>query len=315
MYRLSGVHIMVPDNAKMSYQDIRNGIHIVGHAPGGKPEVHHMDLVNEHMRARPRELTEDGLNDAGVSQMAAQSQKPAGVTAAVALQTLDDIETERFLIFGRAYETWNLDVARRFIDCARLIAKTQGDYRVSVPMKGGILKLRWNDVYVEGVEVRVFPTSLLPQQLSGRLEKLTMLWEAQLIDRATFLRQLDAPDLQAEMDLETADKLVIDEMIERMLDAEEDEGDGAYMPPTSYQPFEWAARRSQQKYNRALLDGAPEYNLDMLQRYMKHCDVEIKKLTPAAPPPAPANVQGADVNAMPPAQPMPMDPMAAPMAA
>lgn len=284
-YRLSGVHILVPDNAKISYNDIRNGINIIGHQPGGKPEVHHMDLVNEHMRQRPRELREDALNDAGVSQMSAQSQKPAGIQSGVALQTLDDIETERFIIFGRAYEAWNLELARKLIKCAKQVAESYGDYAVSVPMSRGILKLKWTDVYVDGVELRVFPTSLLPQQLPARLQRLTDLWEQQIIDRATFLRHLDAPDLQAEMDLETADKLVIDEMIDAMLDADESQGDDAYMPPTAYQPFDWAARRAQQKYNRGLLDGAPEYNLSLLRRYIQHCEHELKKL---APPPMPA---------------------------
>ncbi len=307
MYRLSGVHILVPDNAKISYQDIRNGISITGHAPGGTPQVHQMDLVNEHFKARPRELTEDGLNDAGLSQMSVQSQKPAGVTAGIALQTLDDIETERFLIFGRAYETWNLEIARRFVDCAKQVAAAFGDHAVTVPMKGGLLKLRWTDVYVEGCEIRVFPTSLLPTQLAGRLEKLNMLWESQLIDRATFLRHLDAPDMQAEMDLETADKLVVDEMIDRMLDAEEDEGTAAYLAPSAYQPFEWAAKRAQQKYNRALLDGCPEYNLDMLQRYMKGCDTEMEKL--AAKDAAANNTQMAGA---PPGPAMPSPDMAAP---
>jgi hypothetical protein len=307
MFRLSGVHILVPDNAKISYQDIRNGINITGHQAGGTPQVQQMDLVNEHVRERPRELTQDGLNDAGLSQMSVQSQKPQGITAGIALQTLDDIETERFLIFGRFYEAWNLEIARRFIDCGKAIAAAYGDHAVSVPMKGGLLKLKWTDVYVDGVEIRVFPTSLLPTQLPARLETLEGLWEKQLIDRATFLRHLDAPDLQAEMDLETADKLVVDEMIDRMLEAEEEEGDDAYMPPTAYQPFEWAARRAQQKYNRALLDGAPEFNLDMLQRFIKHAQKEIEKLTPQAPMPAPANINGM---AMPPGAPPAPDPMA-----
>ena len=66
----------------------------------------------------------------------------------------------------------------------------------------------------------------------------------------------------------------------------------------------------------ALLDGAPEYNLDMLQRYMKHCDVEIKKLTPAAPAPGPANINGLPTmpGAAPP-MPGPAEPMPAPMPA
>lgn len=302
-YRLSGVHVAVPDNAKISYQDVRNGIHVLGHGPGGVPQVLQMDLVNEHLRARPRELREDALNDAGLSEMSVMSKKPPGITAGIALQTLDDIETERFMMFGRAYENWNLELARRFIDGAKLIAKTQGDHAVSVPMKGGLLPLKWSDVSVDGVEIRVFPTSLLPQQLSARLDKLTMLWQSQVIDRATFLRHLDAPDMQAELDLETADKLVIDEIIERMLDAAEEEGDSAYMPPTAYQPFDWAARRAQQKLNRALLDGAPEYNLDLLRRYMKQCQTEQDKLTSAAPQQRP--------NGAPPS-PGPAEPMPAP---
>lgn len=318
MYHLSGVHVFVPDTAKIHDTAIRNGITMTRHAAGGKPEVHQMDLVNEHVRARPRELMEDGLNDTGLSQMSAQSEKPAGVTAAVALQTLNDVETLRFGPFMRAFETWCLEIGRRFVDCAKQIAASYGDHAVTVPMKGGFLKLRWSDVYVDGIELRVFATSLLPQQIGARLEKLMQLWESEVIDRATFLRHLDAPDMQAEMDLETADKLVIDEMIDRMLEADEDEGDSAYLPPSAYQDYAWAARRAQQKYNRALLDGAPEYNLAFLRRYIKQCDEEMKKLAPPQAPgpmPMPGAEPAAPAPIVPAAGAMPADPAAPPMMA
>jgi hypothetical protein len=315
MYRLSGVLVTVPDNAKISYQDITNGINIMGHAPGGAPQVTQLDLVNEHVRARPRELTEDALNDAGLSQMSVQSQTPAGLESGVAIRTMDDIETERFIIFGRSYATWNVEVARRLVDCAKLVAKTHGDHSVSVPMRSGLVKMSWNDVYVDGVEIRIDPTSVLPSLLPARLDLLMQMWESQQIDRTTFLRNLETTDLHGEILTELAPKLVVDEMIEAMLMADEEEGEDAYKPPTAYQPFEWAAKRAQDKYNRGLLDGVPEYNLDMLQRYIKHCQKEIEKLTPPAPEPAPANINGM---AMPPAPGGPMpgpDPMAAGMAA
>ncbi len=293
-HRMSGVGILVPDNAKIYDQQIRNGITQIHHKAGGTPSVFDMDLVNEHTRQRPRELTQDALNDSGLSQMSVQSEKPAGITAAVALQTLDDIETERFMIPGRAYESWNLQVARLLIDCAKKIAKDYGDHAVSVPMKGGLLDLNWNDVYVDGVEIRIFATSLLPTQLAARLEKLKDMWNTGLIDRATFLRHLDAPDLQAELDLETADRLVVDEMLERMSEAEEDEGEEAYMPPSAYQQLEdpeqpgkpgWAMRRCQQRLNRGILDGMPEFNQEMLRRYLKDGQEAIEKLNPPAAPP------------------------------
>jgi hypothetical protein len=295
-HRMSGVGVMNPDNAKIHDSEFRNGINIYHHRNGGEPKVFQMDLVNEHTRARPRELTQDALNDAGLSQMSVQSQKPAGITAAVALQTLDDFETERFMIPGRAYETWNLNVARLLIDCAKKIANDYGDHAVSVPMKGGLLDLNWNDVYVDGVEIRIFQTSLLPQQLGARLEKLKDMWNTGIIDRSTFLRHLDAPDMQAELDLETADKLVVDEMLERMSDAEEEEGEEAYMPPSAYQELYdpandapgWAPKRCQQKLNRGMLDGMPEFNQNLLRRFLKHCDVIIKEQRALkAPPPMP----------------------------
>jgi hypothetical protein len=293
-HHMSGVGILVPDNAKIYDQQIRNGITQIHHKAGGQPSVFQMDLVNEHTRQRPRELTQDALNDMGMSQMSVQSAKPAGITAAIALQTLDDIETERFMIFGRAYEAWNLEVARRFIDCAKQIARDYGDHSVSVPMKGGLVDLNWNDIEVEGAELKIHPTSLLPQQLGARLEKLKDMWNTGLLDRAAFLRHLDAPDLQAELDLETADQLVVDEMLERMSEAEEEEGEAAYMPPSAYQQLQdpaqpgkpgWALKRCQQRLNRGILDGMPEFNQEMLRRFLKDGDELIKTMNP--PPAAP----------------------------
>lgn len=304
-YRMSGKMVVIQDGSGIVNTDIRNGMSILNCRAGGPPpQVFDMDLVNEHMTQRPRELTQDGLGDAGLSTMSVRSEKPQGIDSGIGLQTLDDIETERFMVFGRAYETWCLDLARRFIDCAKQIAKDFGDLAVSVPMKGGLLDLKWNDVYVDGVEIRIFSSSLLPTQPAARLDRLSKMFDAQQIDRATFFRHLDAPDMQAEMDLEVADRLVIDEMLEAMLDAEEDQGEAAYIPPSAYQDLGWAGKRAQQKLNRGILDSAPGYNLDMLRRFLKEVDVENQKLEAKAAAKV-ALAQGAAAN-MNGAAPMPL---------
>jgi hypothetical protein len=314
-YRMSGKGIIAFDGSGIHDQEFRNGLHIMHAKAGGQPPiVFDMDMVNEHLRQRPRELTQDALNETGLSQMSVQSQKPGGITAAIALQTLDDIETERFMTFGRAYETWNLQVARLLIDCAKQIANDFGDLAVSVPMKGGLLDLNWNDVYVDGVEIRVMPTSLLPQQLSARLEKLKDMWNTGLLDRAAFLRHLDAPDLQAELDLETADQLLVDEILEKMSDAEEDEGEAAYVPPSAYQQLEdptqpgkpgWALKRCQQRLNRGALDGMPEFNQEMLRRWLKDAGELLKTMTPPPAPPMPVGGIAAPMGAAPVPPPLP----------
>lgn len=321
---LGGSIILVPDTAKISKQEFRSGIGtILQHAAGGKPDVFQPNPINPAVYNRQRDLRDDALADSGISQMSAMSQKPAGVTAAVALQTLDDVETERFIIFGRAYESWCLDVARLVLGCVKRIAKREGDMTVEV-MTGGtgksLIEVKWSEAEIEDFNLRVFPTSLLPQQLPQRLERLMQLFEGQLIDRATFMRQLDAPDLAAEMDLETADKMLIDEQLEYLLDAEEGDERLEHVGPTPMVDLNWAIKRAQQKLNRAELDGAPEEVLQRLRDYMATAKdiLNPEPTEPKAPVADPMGMPAAPVDpmmdpAMAGAAPMPVDPNMPPM--
>lgn len=316
---LGGAWVLVPTGSDIVETKLSNGIGmVVTHKPGLPPQVVQPNPVHPQTYQRLRDLPQDALNDVGISQMSAQSRKPAGVDSGIALQTLDDIETERFIVFGRAYETWCLEVARQLIDCAKQIAEEQGEYAVSVPMKGGLLDLKWADVEVDGFELRVFPTSLLPQQLSARLEKLKVLFDGQIIDRQTFLRQLDAPDLAAEMDLETADRMAIDERLEKMMEFDpesaNDNGEDPYLAPSPYQDLTWAAKRAQQYLNKGDVDGMPEEVKELLRRFVLDCEARLRP--PPPPPPDPMAAAGAVPPASPPMPgappPMPPGPPAPP---
>lgn len=302
-YMLGTSLILVPDGAGIHDQQIQNGIAILRHKPGGTPQVFQPQPVHPATYQRLHDLMRDALGDSGISMMSAMSQKPPGIEAAVALQALDDIETERFIVFGRTYEAWCLEVARLFLECAKHVANEYGDYATKVPMKGGLLNVSWKDVNLEGFELKVFPTSMLPQQLSARLEKLSMLFERNLVDHSTFLRLLDAPDLQAELDMETADKLLVDEQLEAMMWHESEDPDEGFIAPSPYTDLLWAKRRAQQKLNRAQLDGAPEHVLERLRRFV----IEAEALPTIGQPPPPAPGEGA-INpppAPPPGAPLP----------
>lgn len=281
---LGGAWVLVPQGSDIIETHLQNGIGtIVRHKPGLPPQVVQPNPVHPQTYQRLRDLPNDALNDVGISQMSAQSQKPSGITAAVALQTLDDIETERFIIFGRQYESWCLDVARRLIDCAKRIAEREGEYSVSVPMKGGMLDLEWKDVEIDGFQLRVFSTSLLPQQPAARLERLEAYFNSQVIDRETFLKLLDGLDLQAEFDMSLAPTMAVEERLEKMMQAEDDDDeDDVYLAPSSYMPLQWAATRAQQYLDKGDVDGMPELVKSLLRRFI----LEIETmLTPPAPPP------------------------------
>jgi hypothetical protein len=318
MYALSGKYVVLRDASGILKTDIVNGLRILQTRPGPyAPEVFDCDLVNEHMRARPPELVERALNASGVSQMAAQSQKPSGVESGIALQTLDDVETQRHIVFGRRFESWCMDVARLLIEAIKKIAKKHGDYAVKVPMRGTYLDLKWSEVVIDGFQLQMQSVGQLYMSFAGRLDKLKTLFEMGAIDRGTFMRHMDAGDVQAELDMETADRLLVDEMLEAMLDAEEPANDNGidpnYKAPNGYLPLQWAHKRAHQKRLQAEIDGAPTYVLDLLGRFIDDVAYLMQRAGIAAPPgvggpPAPMPPDGG--------QPMapPMDPMAPPLA-
>lgn len=316
--------VILRDGSGVFESDIVDGLRVIKCRPGPfEPKVFDFDLVNEHVRMRPPELVERGLAAVGLSQLAAQSKKPAGVDAGIALQTLDDIESQRHIVFGRRFESWCMDVARLIVETIKQIAKEHGDYAVKVPLKGAYLDLKWSDVHVDGFQLTMQSVGQLFTSFAGRLEKLKTLFDMQAIDRGTFMRELDAGDVQGELDLETVDRLRADEMIEAMLDAEPPANDNGgdidrnYLAPDAYLPLRWAHRRAHQRRNMAQTEGAPLYVLGLLGRFIDDLDYLIKKeegKDAAAMTPAGGPVQ-MDPNAPPPPPPgggLPIDPMAAP---
>ncbi|MER3499798.1 MAG: hypothetical protein C4308_14850, partial [Chitinophagaceae bacterium] len=313
---LGGAWVLVPQGSDIIETHLQNGLGtIVRHKPGGEVRIVQPNPVHPATYERLRDLPIDALNDVGISQMSAQSAKPKGITAAVALQTLDDIETERFIIFGRAYEAWCLDVARQLIACVKRIAERNGEYSVPLPMKGGLLDLKWADVEIDGFELRVFSTSLLPQQPSARLERLEAYFNAGVIDPHTFMKLLGSLDLEGEFELKMAPYDAVEERLQKMMETEEDADENeAYLAPSPYMPLEWAATRAQQHLDLGETRGMPEIVKALLRRFI--LDVE-QMLHPPAPQPTGAELAGnveppGPPGAEPPMPPAPMPPGAEP---
>lgn len=290
--------VIIRDGSGVVKSDVVDGLRVLHCKPGPfTPEVFDFDLVNEHVRARSPELVERALNATGLSQLSAQSKKPAGVDAGIALQTLDDIESQRHIVFGRRFESWCMDVARLIIDSVKRIAKKFGDYAVKVPLRGAYLELKWSDVHVDGFQLEMQSVGQLFSSFAGRLDKLKTLYDMGAIDSGTFMRELDAGDIQSELDLETIDRVRSDEMIEAMLDAEPANDnarnpaapDRNYIAPDAYLPLQWAHRRAHQRRNMAQTEGAPIYTLQLLGNWIDDLAYLMDKADAAnAPPPAAA---------------------------
>ena len=303
MRRLSGVMVLLAEGSNIQDEDINNGIGTkVFYNPAfPKPEVEQMDLVSGALQSYADSTVQRAFASSGISAMSAQSQKPSGVTAAIALQTLDDVETERFAVFGRAYETWCLELAELYLMLAREIAEEYGDYSTKYAAQEGIHELKWGEIVVDHYTLRVFSASMLPQLPAARLQTLQGFFDAGVIDRTFFLRQLEMPDMAAEFDLELADKMLVDEILEHFQDAEDDADlDATYLQPLPTMDLAWAQRRAQNIYNKGKLRGIPVVVEELLLRWISDCEEMLKPPAPPPPPPGPPMTPGP-----PPGGPMP----------
>lgn len=234
---------------------------------------------------------EQAYQKAGMNELFSQGQKPAGVTAAVAMREMDDIETARFALVAQSYEDSYVDLSQQYVDCAREIMEHGGkSLSVKAPARDFMQKINWEDVDMDNdmFVIQRFPASILPNRPEGRLQKVQEMIEAGFIDREQALELLDMPDTEHWVKNALAGRQSIERRIEGILDK------GQYSRPTPFLDLQKAISMATEELNQAegqefASDNVKEERLDLLRRFIQECK------TMAEPPPQ----QGMPVGGLP----------------
>lgn len=229
-------------------------------------------------------LIQQAFEQAGVSQMAATSHKPAGLDSGEAIRQYNDIGSERAAIQGRDYETAHLDGARIIMDLAADLEERDDDGYATVYVSGrkNAQRIRWDEVSmdVDDYVLQVHPTSALPRDVAGRTATVESWVAGGWLDEAAAKRLLDFPDLDAENDLASSGRDLVDMHLERLLD--HSDIDEAYVEPDPACDLAYAFKRTQQTLCLARIEEAPPERLALLRQYL----ADVQHLAP--PPPAAA---------------------------
>jgi hypothetical protein len=224
----------------------------------------------------------------GVSQMSATSRKEQGVTAGVAIRTLVDLATKRFAVKARyGYEYPFVALAKQIVyACAEYYEATGNDIEVALPGKRGARTIKWSEAKLdlESLVVQISPGSALPDDPAGRLQTVAEAYQMGLMDAQTYKRLAAWPDLAAQVDRENAEYEYLEMLLDRYLDATEDDWTSKdYEPPDGYILDKMAAMvQFAQTYFVAKREAAPEFNLELLRRYMKQLGDAINRANPPA---------------------------------
>lgn len=314
MYYNAVPRVLVDRSAKVEFSDINNDERgafveydqipptVVAGAPVAAQVFSHFDR-----------LISLAFEVAGVSQLSAQSQKPAGLNSGVALQEFNDIESERFVLRGQDYELFYMDLAELTIQEARSLYELGIDVEVVSQdrrrRRHFLTRIKWSEVNMEddAFEMKIFPASSLPQTPAGRKAAIESLYGAGLIDKATAQQQLDLPDLEGAMSLELAPYEILMDMIEQIID------DGRFVGPEPYMDLPLGLKVFRNAYLRAKLDRVPERELGLMRKWIQQAEKLMRppaEEAPAVPPELPPD-GGGEALPLEPGQPLPPEIQAA----
>lgn len=220
-------------------------------------------------------LKNEAFAMAGISQLSAQSIKPAGLDSGVALQTYNDIESERFVLAGQAFEDSFVEAFKKTIIVLKILAKDNPELSI-MNFGNKNAKIKWLDIDLnqDRFTIKVFPTSALPNHPEGRLQRLNDFMNLGIISPEDFIQLLDMPDIAEFNKLTYSGISAAKDNIERIMDGEE------YVPPEQYDDLPQSLKVAIQAYLNLRTTNTDEVILQNVRSYIDELRVLIDATAP-----------------------------------
>lgn len=297
--------VFVEDGSKVVKAHLNNSVGSIVTYRGTKPSYEVAPCVPVELYTQLQNLIQYAYQQEGISQLAAQSQKPQGLTSGEAIRSYDDIQSDRLSLLSKQYQQYYIDLAYLVIDSAREIAEEEGSYQTVFPDKNGTKQIDLPDFEViqDPFVIQCASVSSLPKDPAGRLQKVTEMMQAALITPQEGRRLLDYPDIEQEDRLASAGEerilKIMDEIVE----------EGKYTPPDPFMDLTLANQIVVQYYNLYSTTNLEEEKQEMLRNFFSQV-LSLKQQAQSAmmPPPGvapPGSPPGIPGN-QPQASPMPM---------
>tara|TARA_Y100001937_G_C7133702_1_gene338858 strand:+ start:3168 stop:4991 length:1824 start_codon:yes stop_codon:yes gene_type:complete len=293
--------VFIEDTSRIVQSHLNNRVWGAIKYRGSPPQFFVPRAVSGEMFAHLDRLVARAYEMTGISQLSAQSKKPAGLESGRALREFSDIESERFMVVGQSYESLFIKTAEKIIDLVRDLHSPGSPYTsMSFDSKSGLDKISWGDVDLDEDQyvMQIKPIGSLPQTPAAKLASVTEMTQNGLFTKEEAHRLLDFPDLERANKLKNAHIEVLDMAIEEMVE------NGNFVSPEPYMNLEYGIVRFQQAYNLAILNQVPEERLELLRRWISQAEALIQMAQPPQPMPGAAPMGGAPGSpALPPGMP------------
>lgn len=281
MHLLAKPHWMVEASSNVLATSLNNDIAtIIKYSGAVPPHVYAPQAMNEQVFSHLQFLYKTAYEIIGVSQLSAQSQKPAGIDSAIGLRTYQNIETERFSQFVKATEAFASSNAKK---TARVVGGLKKPPEQVTPPRGKqwIDVVKWEAIDLDTVAVQVYPSSKLPDTPAGRREYALELAQYGVAQPPDIFEMLEWSDTEGFAKRRLAGRKNVERDIAKMRK-------GIKVVRDAIGNHAEALQIATDAYEEAKHDGLPENRLALIRNYVKACQKFVAKgQAPAGPPPGP----------------------------
>jgi len=264
MHLAGSFKILLENSSKIVKEHLNNDIGAIISYTGEPPKYITPPIVAREVYQHFITLKNAAYEQAGISQLSAAAQKPQGLDSGKALREYNDIESDRFMVTGQAYERFFMDLAKLTVAVAKEIYSENKEYKVKVPGKKFIEEIDWKDIDLEEDEyvMKLYPVSSLPNQPEGRLQTIQEYVQAGFMSPRIGRRLLDFPDLEQQENLANSQEDFIHEILEKIVD------DGIYTPPEPYDDLQLCSELALEYYSQGKCSGLEEEKLDLIRQFI-----------------------------------------------
>jgi len=227
----------------------------------------------------------------GLSQLTAQSEKPAGLNSGVAMRTYQDVETQRFALVGQRWERFFMAAARLFIDTAADVYKDKGALSMTVPGRGFVEQIDWKDASIDDdlYDLEIWPTGILPETPEGKFQAVQEWINSGFMPKDIALQQMRMPILNDWIAEETAAR----DNIERCLASILERPKPKYLPPDAITNVDLAVTMAMSAKLIAEDEDVEPERIELVQRWLDRAlQLQALKRAPLTPPGQPTPVVG-----------------------
>jgi hypothetical protein len=216
----------------------------------------------------------------GISQTNAAARREPGPDSGLAIRLQNDINTGRQMQKSKQFENFFVDLAHQYVWRLTEVAETKPEFIVRWPGKTVMNEIKLEDARIpqDSFFIRVAPASQLPNDPSGRQAMIQQAFNSGWITADTAKTLVAWPDLDKELEGTQAEAEYIDSLLDRYLDADEATFDVSVdyeSPEGMLMNKERALLRFLQTRFQAKVEKAPEYNVQLLTRYIREVEAEL----------------------------------------